>query len=512
MRTAPPLRTAIAIACAALPFAASAANHDADTQAQLRKLAERLDRLETENRALRTQLEQAKSNPGTATATAPAVEQRLTALEAAQAQTEQSLATDRISENEPELVTRLKAVEFQTLSMQKQARQISAVEGISVSASLTGVVQQANASALAAPADGHNRANYRGDIAVTLPGGEMGDTEGRIFVQTRFGQGDGLAMRPTYTGTPNSTSFRVGSGAADDAQVIIAQAWYQLRTPLPLDGVKRDSRESLSLTFGKIDPFVFFDQNAIADDETTRFLNNVFVHNPLLDSGGDAGVDAYGFTPGVIASYDNMRNKGSEWNASLGVFGSGSASAFDGPLGQPFVIAQTSLNTRLNALPGHWRAYAWTNGRATELDGSTARHSGWGVSVDQRVSDSITAFARYGHQMSGAVRFDRALTGGVELAGDIWGRGADAVGFAAGVLRSSKAFEHSGATLDSDGDGAPDYAFAPGGQERDFELYYRWHIGANFSLTPDLQLIQNPGGDKNADSATLIGLRARVGF
>jgi len=494
MRTSPHLRTAIAVACAALPFAASATNHDAETQAQLRKLAERLDRLETENRALRTQLEQAKTTPSTATA--PAVEQRLTALEAAQAQTEQSLATDRISENEPELVTRLKAVEFQTLSMQKQARQISAVEGISVSASLTGVVQQVNASALAAPADGHNRANYRGDIAVTLPGGEMGDTEGRIFVQARFGQGDGLALRPTYTGTPNSTSFRVGSGAADDAQVIIAQAWYQLRT----------------LTFGKIDPFVFFDQNAIADDETTRFLNNVFVHNPLLDSGGDAGVDAYGFTPGVIASYDNVRNKGSEWNASLGVFGSGSASAFDGPLGQPFVIAQTSLNARLNALPGHWRAYAWTNGRATELDGSSARHSGWGVSVDQRVSDSITAFARYGHQMSGAVRFDRALTGGVELTGDTWGRGADAVGFAAGVLRTSKAFEHSGATLDSDGDGAPDYAFAPGGQERDFELYYRWHIGANFSLTPDLQLIQNPGGDKSAESATIVGLRARVGF
>jgi len=110
------------------------------------------------------------------------------------------------------------------------------------------------------------------------------------------------------------------------------------------------------------------------------------------------------------------------------------------------------------------------------------------------------------------VRFDRALTGGVELAGDTWGRGADAVGFAAGVLRTSKAFEHSGATLDSDGDSVPDYGFAPGGQERDFELYYRWPIGANFSLTPDLQLIQNPGGDKSAESATIVGLRARVGF
>ena len=37
---------------------------------------------------------------------------------------EKALDTQRLSEKEPELVTRLKAVEFQTLSMQKQARTI----------------------------------------------------------------------------------------------------------------------------------------------------------------------------------------------------------------------------------------------------------------------------------------------------------------------------------------------------------------------------------------------------
>ena len=73
----------------------------------------------------------------------------------------------------------------------------------------------------------------------------------------------------------------------------MAQAWYQLEVPF----TERNVLRKTTFTVGKIDPFVFFDQNAIADDETRRFANNVFVHNPLLDSGGDVGADRFGFAP-----------------------------------------------------------------------------------------------------------------------------------------------------------------------------------------------------------------------
>ena len=111
--------------------------------------------------------------------------------------------------------------------------------------------------------------------------------------------------------TPNTTAFQVqGTNAnPDDSFGILAQAWYQLTVPLPLGGYKPRSRETVRLTFGKIDPFVFFDQNAAADDESAKFLNNAFVHNPLLDSGGDVGADRYGFSPGVVAGYRNERSK-----------------------------------------------------------------------------------------------------------------------------------------------------------------------------------------------------------
>lgn len=494
------LACAAALAVCALPLGASAANSNMALQAQMQALLERIERLEAKNSELRSAL------------AAPALHQRIEQLEVRQQQAESALATERISENEPELVTRLKAVEFQQASMQKPVQKISALDGILVNASLTGMVQQARRESLAAGDTGHSRSNYRGDLALALPGGELGQSTGSIFVHARFGQGEGLALRPTYTASGNSTAFQVHSADSADAQPIVAQAWYQLSTPLGGNGMKQNSRETARLTFGKIDPFVFFDQNSIADDETRRFANNVFVHNPLLDSGGDAGVDPYGFTPGAIAAYENASDKSAPWGLSLGIFGAGNAASFNASPGKPFVIAQAWLAPRINALPGNYRVYAWSNARASQFDGRAARHSGFGASLDQRVTEALTLFGRYGQQTSGLVRFDRATTAGGELGGGAWGRGADGVGLALGWLRTSRAFGAASAALDADGDGIPDYGYGARGGERVAELYYRYRVNNHLEITPDLQWIGRPGGDPGAKAVKLFALRARVGF
>ena len=435
--------------------------------------------------------------------------QRVEALEQQNKEMEKSLATERISEKEPEVVTRLKAVEYQALSMQKQARQIEALEGITAGAELTGVVQNASKNGTAS-GDRESLANYRGDVFVSLPGGEMGDTEGKIFTHVRFGQGDGVSLRPTYTSTPNTTAFQVGSVAADDSFAILAQAWYQLSTPLLRGGTKANARERLDLTFGKIDPFVFFDQNTAADDESAMFMNNAFVHNPLLDSGGDAGADAYGFAPGAVAQYVNEREKGSEWGLSLGVFGTGSGANFTGPLSRPLIIAQAETAARFNYLPGNYRAYLWSNGRGSDFDGVERRHSGIGFSVDQKVDDALTLFGRYGHQINGKVRFDRALTVGSELGGSGWGRAADALGVALGGLRTSGDYRNESTLLDLDANGAPDSQAS--GWETQAELYYRYKVNSQFEVTPDFQLIRRPAGDGAGPTIKIAGLRAKIGF
>jgi len=480
---------AIALGAAAVPARAD----DAALLAEIRKLAERVEKLEQRNRELERRLESTQST-----------ESRVQALENAKAQTERALATEQLSEREPELATRLKAIETQALGMQKQARQIEALEGIGVSASLTGVVQQVNGRG-AAEGERDSRASYRGDVAITLPGGEMGDVEGKIFAHLRFGQGRGVQLRPTYTSTPNTTAFQTAA-SPDDAYAIVAEAWYQLTVPLPAGGFKPDSRERLEITAGKMDPFLFFDQNAAADDETARFLNNAFVHNPLLDSGGDVGADSYGFSPGVRVAYVSERDKPDSWEVSLGVFGSGPGADFTGSLGNPFVIAQLETTRRfLPGLPGTYRLYAWHNGRAEDYTGATEDHSGGGVSADQRVGDAITLFTRFGGEMQGRVRFDRALTLGAEIGGDHWGRAADGLGLAAGFLRTSSEYR------DATSDGAL-AGYAASGTERIAELYYRWRVNDHFDVSPDLQWIWRAGGNAAAPTIFVGGVRARVGF
>ncbi|OHC70237.1 MAG: hypothetical protein A2045_14655 [Rhodocyclales bacterium GWA2_65_20] len=436
--------------------------------------------------------------------------ERIEQLERSNKDMEKALNTERLSEKEPEVVTRLKAVEFQTLSMQKQARQIEALEGITVGGSLTGVVQKVGAGHTASGVD-ETRANYRGDIAVTLPGGEMGNAEGKIFAHFRFGQGTSIGLRPTYTSTANTTGFQTNAGA-DDSFGILAQAWYQLSIPLIDGGLKTSAREHLYLTAGKIDPFVFFDQNAAADDESAKFMNNAFVHNPLLDSGGDIRADAYGFAPGAIVKYANSRQKGSEWGLSLGVFGSGPGANFTGSLAGPLVIAQAETAARINYLPGNYRAYLWHNGRGAGYDGIERKHAGIGFSGDQKVTDEVTLFGRYGHQIKGQVRFDRALTLGAELAGTPWARGADGFGVAFGALRTAASFRNDSLTVDADGDATPDFGYQASGSEKQLEIYYRYKLNSKVELTPDLQWIRQPGGDATAPTVKVLGLRAKLGF
>jgi hypothetical protein len=377
-------------------------------------------------------------------------------------------------------------------------------EGVDFGASLTGVVQRVNPAG-AAEGDHDLRASYRGDVTVTLPGGSSGDIEGKIFAHIRFGQGRGVTLRPTFTSTPNTTAFQAATSAAD-RYAIVAQAWYQLTVPSPLGGFRPQAHDRIEITAGKVDPFVFFDQNAAADDETVRFMNNAFVHNPLLDSGGDVGSDRYGFTPGVRIAYVNETDKPDTWGASLGVLGSGPGADLTGSLGDPFIIAQLEATRRFVAgQPGTYRVYAWRNGRAADFAGNAERHSGWGVSADQRVGDAVTLFTRFGSELHGNVRFDRVVTLGAEVGGDYWRRSADSLGVAAGFLRTSNAYRD--ATADGTLAGYP-----ASGTERTAELYYRLHVNDRLDVTPDVQWIQRPGGDGAAAGIFVGGVRARVGF
>jgi high affinity Mn2+ porin len=469
-----PLRTGITLAALALSVPLAQAADEPTPAATVRALAERLQQLEQRNAELERQVRVlgAGTPAGAASAAGGG-----TAARSAPPQAEVPHPANDTTEddNKPQFTGGLVAVG----------------QRIGSGASSDGQRQQ--------------RWGYRGDVTVTLPGGEVAGAQGTAFAHARFGQGAGVSLRPTHTSSVNSTAFQGGS-SPDDTTAVLAQAWYQLEWPLGADRFNGQKGSRVELTVGKIDFFGFFDQNAVAADEAAQFLNNAFVHNPLLDSGGDIAADAYGFAPGLRVAYTHMA-EGWSWGVSGGVFGSGPGANFSGNVSRPLSVIQLQVSPmQINGEPrGTYRVYAWTNGNTVDRADNPQRHTGWGVSLDQRVGQGWNLFGRYGQRTRGEGAFDRVITLGVERSGRGWGRGGDTLGLAYGRLSTGSNLP----ALNADGS---DAGFAASGAEQIVELYYRIKVNATLAISPDLQWIRRPGGNGMAPAVQVVGLRATLGF
>ncbi len=461
---------------------AFAADNAAKLQAQVQLLIERMQNVEQRNSDLERQVKELTVQPAKSTPTSTA------ALE------------------------RLERVERQNVALQQQLDELPAPETDSertapaFTANLLAVGQNANAGG-AASGMRETRSNYRLDLTAELDAGTIGEAKGTVFAQVRLGQGTGLSLRPTYTSSVNTTGFQTAAGP-DDSFGVLAQAYYQLEWPLSGSGFNESTADRVILNIGKMDVFALFDQNKVAADEGAQFMNNAFVHNPLLDSGGDTAADAYGFAPGVRLGYFSRSDSNWAWGASVGVFGSGSAGAnFSGSLKQPLVIAQVEAShLQINGAPrANYRLYTWTNGGTSDLLGQQQTHSGVGVSIDHKIGRDWNLFGRAGYRTSGDAKFDSALTVGFEHGGKAWGRPNDALGFAVGLMRTGQAWRDAttGGTLTG---------YEASGNETVTELYYRIKLNEHLSLSPDAQYISLPGGDGNAPVVWAAGLRANIGF
>src|SRR5574343_574164 len=460
----------------------------------LEKLAARLEKLEARNAELEKQVKTLKGESDAVAA---------------------GLDSPRLSESEPELTVRLKAVEKDQLNMKKAAKIAESLDGIKVSASLATVAQKAGGLPDGVE-NGTSQLNYRADVSVELPLKPVGDIDHKLFAHLRMGQGLGLNAAFSNLGhfasAPNALAFRASGSSPDDSVTILGQAWYQAAIPLPFLGFKPYSRETLEVTFGKMDIFGFFDQNKAAGDETKQFLNSVFVHNPLLDAGREVGVDANGFQPGFVVSYKNWFNRPEPWKLSLGVFGAGQRGAnYQRSLSSPLVMVQAEKQLRLfDGLAGNYRVYGWNRSQGADFDKTLHKHTGIGVSFDQRLHDGITVFGRYGKMLKGELAFNSAATLGAEFSGSYWSRGADTLGVAVAWLQSGKAFRAAGGSGCAGGyddnnnciGGA--FSYLPQGAEKNTELYYRYRLSSQFELSPDFQYITNGGGNAEAKAVKVF--------
>lgn len=328
-------------------------------------------------------------------------------------------------------------------------------------------------------------ASYSGDIFLIVPSGPYGN----IYLRGEVGQGEGIAtlLPPTFSGPNADLGFT-------EPKFELAEAWYWTSIPYP---DIRDQRPEL--TIGKIDPAALFDANAVANSETSQFIADIFVNNLALEFGDGPGLSmAYRFT--------SIYNKGLNVAGRVGLFeGDGD---FKDVLDRPFLIAELDIWRPYYGLNGNYRVYGWTNrNKHTDLLDSgkdDISNQGFGLSIDQQLTNDITLFARYGMQDKDVSKNDQVLTIGGQIIGNDWRRANDTVGVAYGASHVSDKYKEASLTLDGY-EADADY-------ENYIEVYYRYWANQNLSISPDVQYIINPGGDEEKDNIFVYGIRMQATF
>ncbi|MDO8302610.1 MAG: carbohydrate porin [Sedimentisphaerales bacterium] len=297
--------------------------------------------------------------------------------------------------------------------------------------------------------------------------------------------------------------FGVNGDAAGNEPIDVTQLWYQ----------QWFAEETFAIRFGKIDMTggfecsgcpVSFDGNRFANDETAQFLNSALVNNPTIPF-PDEGL-------GVVLHWNPI----DWWYASFGIADAqanrnttGFNTAFQDE-DDYISMFETGITPQFDSangpLQGAYRVGVWYDPQVKERfsDETVKRDdTGFYLSLDQTLmkenrddndAQGLGVFARYGYADKSVNEITQFVSSGVQYRGLFEGRENDVL--AAGV---------GCGTISDDSDPSAE-------AETVYEAYYKVQITKWFHLTPDIQYINNPGGDGNSSDALVVGLRAQMSF
>jgi porin len=295
--------------------------------------------------------------------------------------------------------------------------------------------------------------------------------------------------------------FGVNADEAEDSALAVTQLWLQ-RTFL-------DRRVQLRL--GKLDLTggfqcrgcpVTFDGNLFANDETAQFMNSALVNNPTIpfpESGLSAVLHVnpipWGYVSAGIADAEARSGQ------------AGFDTAFDGDdeLVSMFEAGVVPwIESDRGRLRGAYRLGLWHEfGDRAHLDGSGEKSGDTGLylSLDQMLwleedggAQGLGAFARAGWADEEVNEIESFASAGLNYQGLLPGRDNDVlgIGFAWGGLSDEAGFE-------------ADF-------ERAVEIYYNAEVTPWLRVSPDLQVVSNPGGEESGREAVIAGIRVQVDF
>jgi hypothetical protein len=359
------------------------------------------------------------------------------------------------------------------------------------------------------------------------------------YLDVEMARGYGISRASGLAGVTNGDVLRQGTADLGNGPYV-ARAFLRLTLPLGIlaDTVARGIDQlagpvpmrRIEVAAGKLAASDFFDVNRYAGSTRTQFMNWGLFQNTAWDF----AADTRGYTNGIALSWVTPRVALRAGSFQMPRQANGNV--FDGDLRQ---ARGDNVELTLTVLPGGGaiRLLAYQNharmgdylvalarARATQTapdivadDTPGRRKRGLGLNVEQPLADDgeTGAFLRIGRDDGTTESFafsevEGQLSGGVQLAGNHWGRALDRIGVA--VLRHTINDAHrdylaAGGMGFLLGDGALRY-----GPETFVESYYSAQIGSYLKIGPDVQYVRNPGYNRDRGPAWVMSVRVNMRY
>jgi len=333
----------------------------------------------------------------------------------------------------------------------------------------------------------------RGKVAVAF---EAGDGEG---VDSDIGTLSSVNYDAFFTELTNNVG-----GSTNVVALSISQAYYE----------NEFGSGRLVIDAGKQDVHALFDDNAFANDETDQFLSAIFTRSADTSY---KQLDFY-YAPAVALQYQPV-----SLLALTLIAANGNDSGFSDIFSQMYYVGQLNFMPGLGGYEGNYRIYALLDNRdsanttftkinsvsmadiqAGDLSrGKREENTAWGLSFDQALPGDLGVFARYSSQDDKFIEnlVESSWSFGALMEGKRWGRKGDSFGIAYGSVNVNKdpaVLAYAGLSKADD--------------ETHFEVFYKCGYKDHYTITPDIQIINNIGGDAGADRVIVYGLRSQLNF
>ncbi len=342
--------------------------------------------------------------------------------------------------------------------------------------------------------------------------------------------GRGLSGVTGMAGFPNGDIVRVS-----DPQLTPYLARAFLRQPWGLgdamEKVEGDAMQlagerplsRLTVTAGKFAATDCFDDNTYSHDPRTQFMNW-----SLMDGASwDYPADTRGYSWGLVLELNQPI-----WAVRVGSFMvplKANGMALDHEVRQDRGdVVEFEFRQHVSGRPGKFKFLAYQNHArmgtyalalleagpqppdiTTTRQPGTLKH-GFGVNVEQQLTDGIGAFARWGWndgrtESWAFTEVDRTASAGLQLDGALWSRSNDTAGIAYvanGLAPEHRAYLAAGGLGFIIGDGALNY-----GRERITEAYYKVSVGSGIALGVDFQRVTNPAYNRDRGPVSIVAVR-----